>query len=428
MAHQSTPRFDLYAELGVDPQADAGTIEAAYQALVEHRDPEVARTASGRRMARLGVAREWLTDPERRSRYDASRARSAARSAARTRSSGREATATAAIGPAAIPWPAVDLERPATDLERPVTILEDRPSLSRRLPRALVALVVLALIAGAAAFAISMRPPSTGVAGSPTPSPEPAQTSLETPTAPPVPTIEPTAPATPIAIDPAALQQAAWDTIRALGAAAAAGDVSTAQAMLGDTAPGLRASGLRRATFPDVDPADISVTHSGDTYVAVAGGDRLTSIDGSTWTFDYADRPLAAYRSPSGEPVHDLWWSEADGRHHVYLRVALAAVSRSGVTVELAWSFDPSRPDDATYFRRAELLIGSVAFDGTPIAVTAAALPMRGVTILTSTATFAGVGIAAVPSRLGIGVTIAIRSPDGSSDRANETTFELQVR
>ena len=101
VARQSIPRIDLYGELGVDPSADAVEIEAAYRDLVD-RQPEVAGAAGVRRAARLRLAREWLTDTERRSRYDASRARAAIRAA------GRE---TAARAQDNIPWPAADLAR-----------------------------------------------------------------------------------------------------------------------------------------------------------------------------------------------------------------------------------------------------------------------------------------------------------------------------
>ena len=160
------------------------------------------------------------------------------------------------------------------------------------------------------------------------------------------------------------MQQAAWATIQALQAAAATGDVAAAQVILGSSAPGLRASGLRRATFPTIAADGISVQREGELYVALAGDGRLTSIDGITWTFDYGDRPLAAYKSPGAEPVHDLWWGESDGEHHLFLQVTVATISRSGVTANVNWSFDPSRPDDATYFRLAGIVISTVALDG----------------------------------------------------------------
>jgi hypothetical protein len=242
-----------------------------------------------------------------------------------------------------------------------------------------------------------------------------------------VPTILITAPpATEVPSDTVALQGAAWQTIQSLSAAAAAGDVEAAQALLGDTAPDLRASGLRRATFPDVEAGDIAIQRDGDLYTALAGIDRLTSTDGKAWTFDYADRPLAAYRSPAGEPVHDLYWLENDGKHDIYLSVGLVTLSTSGVTARVTWSYDPSRPDDATYFGNSQLTISSATLDGAPIPVTGSALPMVGVTSLTPTATLIGAGT--VPDQLAIGITVTNpRSADGS-DRAIESIFTLRVR
>jgi len=69
------PDFDLYAELGVDPGADRGRIDAAFRRLMKQHHPDVARdpVAGERRGKRLNIARHWLIDPERRGRYDRSR-------------------------------------------------------------------------------------------------------------------------------------------------------------------------------------------------------------------------------------------------------------------------------------------------------------------------------------------------------------------
>jgi len=233
-------------------------------------------------------------------------------------------------------------------------------------------------------------------------------------------------PATPAGPDSAALQQAARDTIQRLAAAGADGDVAAAQNLLGDSAPGLRASGLKRATFPEIAAGDISTQQEGGLYVALAGNDRLTSPDGLTWTFDYADRPLAAYVMPAGDPPYDMYWIENDGKHHLYLRVASATVSKSGVTVEFTWHYAPERPDDATYFRRAALLISSVTLDDTPIDVTATSMPMRSLTTLTSTATFTGVPT--VPDLLTIGVTVSNPRTAGGAARAIDVVFKLPER
>src|SRR6185295_19517139 len=128
----------------------------------------------------------------------------------------------------------------------------------------------------------------TGVAVNDTPTPPPAATTPPaTPTLlPPTlePTVAPTAPPpTAPGIDTAALQQSSWNTLQSLIAAAADGDVETAQTFLGDTAQGLRASGLRRAAFPSVTADQMTVSQDLDGYLAVADDtSRLTSADGTT--------------------------------------------------------------------------------------------------------------------------------------------------
>lgn len=73
------PEFDLYAELEVSERASVETIEAAWRSLAKRNHPDVAanHADAARRMARLNVARDWLTDSEQRRRYDASRKPSA---------------------------------------------------------------------------------------------------------------------------------------------------------------------------------------------------------------------------------------------------------------------------------------------------------------------------------------------------------------
>lgn len=69
------PAFDLYLELEVHYRASTETIEAAYRSLAKryHPDTSTGREAAAQRMVRLNVARDWLTDLERRARYDAMR-------------------------------------------------------------------------------------------------------------------------------------------------------------------------------------------------------------------------------------------------------------------------------------------------------------------------------------------------------------------
>lgn len=68
------PEFDLYAELKVASDADAGAIERAWRAGVRSVHPDRALSGNERaataRTARLNIAREWLMDPSKRARYD----------------------------------------------------------------------------------------------------------------------------------------------------------------------------------------------------------------------------------------------------------------------------------------------------------------------------------------------------------------------
>jgi curved DNA-binding protein CbpA len=68
------PAFDLYAELGVQRLADADAVESAWRAAMRRDHPDIAGApAATARAARLNVARDWLVDPVRRTRYDAVR-------------------------------------------------------------------------------------------------------------------------------------------------------------------------------------------------------------------------------------------------------------------------------------------------------------------------------------------------------------------
>jgi hypothetical protein len=78
-AAEPLPEFDPYEALGVEPWADAPTILAAWRAGISHSHPDLRRaddrahaTATAE-AARLNVARDWLLDPARRSRYDQAR-------------------------------------------------------------------------------------------------------------------------------------------------------------------------------------------------------------------------------------------------------------------------------------------------------------------------------------------------------------------
>jgi curved DNA-binding protein CbpA len=70
---ESIPDFDLYAELGVAPDADADAIRVAHREAVRQVHPDVRVDDEDDEAKRLNVARDWLTDPTRRARYDESR-------------------------------------------------------------------------------------------------------------------------------------------------------------------------------------------------------------------------------------------------------------------------------------------------------------------------------------------------------------------
>jgi hypothetical protein len=72
-----------------------GTIEAAWRSLMKRHHPDLGAASSTERSIRLNVAHDWLTDPVRRSRYDADRG------AARLRREAASAASAAASPPAA---------------------------------------------------------------------------------------------------------------------------------------------------------------------------------------------------------------------------------------------------------------------------------------------------------------------------------------
>ena len=65
------PAFDLYAELEVSERASRETIQAAYRSLQLRNHPDRLGGDTGARAVRLNIARDWLTDPDRRAQYDA---------------------------------------------------------------------------------------------------------------------------------------------------------------------------------------------------------------------------------------------------------------------------------------------------------------------------------------------------------------------
>lgn len=78
MSPEPIPAFDLYHELEVSPTASAATVDAAWRSLVKRHHPdtfatEADREAADARIRRLNIAHDWLSDPERRERYDRER-------------------------------------------------------------------------------------------------------------------------------------------------------------------------------------------------------------------------------------------------------------------------------------------------------------------------------------------------------------------
>jgi uncharacterized membrane protein len=453
VARQSIPRVDLYGELGVDPSADSDAIEAAYRELIE-RQPEGGGPGDVRRTARLRLARDWLTDTERRNRYDASRARAAVRAA------GKQATRPHFD----VPWPAADLARAEaeaaeeaaraaaeTTIAWSATPPDPMPAsaayaaappasapVRRRSRGPAVALgrVILVLAVAIATYLIAANlgwfntavsnPTATPQAQTPAPPSPTVATTLPPSIAP---TTAPTAPG-PSGVPLAVIQQGAFDTIQALIAAAKAGDVAAAQRYLGDSAPGLRASGLAQATFPLLEgPGAIGMARDGESYLAVLDdGTQLTSPDGLTWTFPYGNRPLAAYRS-SGKDIRDLWWTETDGKHHLYLRVTVATFSPQTVTATLTWTFDPARPDDATYFRRAAIDLTSLSFDDQPpVLIATQPVGIVDSTFVMTSAMLATPYAGDIPSQLVLEITVTNPRREGGAGREIPTTYTIPVR
>ena len=279
--------------------------------------------------------------------------------------------------------------------------------------------VIVTVLAFAAAM-LGVNRPQPATAGDVVTSPPAATQAVAGVTSAPAPT--PAATLTPPvdAIDPAqlrALQQGAHRTLRSLAAAAATGDVAAGRALLGDSAPGLRAAGLRKASFPDVAAADIAVVESGDQWIATAGVDRLVSRDGSSWTFDYGDRPLAIF---TGASERDLFWLAPDGRRDLYLRVTSVKASRDGLSVRFAWEYGPGA---TSYMNGASIEISSVTLGKQSMPLTGA----PSVTIGTGAraATTQVGGSVEIRSVLLIQVTVSPRTSGSEGARPISTVFDL---
>ncbi len=66
------PTDDLYARLGVSPDADTATIDRAWRGLLKRHHPDIAGSLSLELAKLINVAHDWLSQPARRARYDAS--------------------------------------------------------------------------------------------------------------------------------------------------------------------------------------------------------------------------------------------------------------------------------------------------------------------------------------------------------------------
>ena len=80
----TSPSNNLYEVLQVSPEANTEVIRAAYRTLARSQHPDVNPDPDAtRHMRRLNAAYHILSDPARRARYDAARARVTPRPAAR---------------------------------------------------------------------------------------------------------------------------------------------------------------------------------------------------------------------------------------------------------------------------------------------------------------------------------------------------------
>jgi curved DNA-binding protein CbpA len=70
---QPIPDDDLYRRLGVPSDAGIEAIEVAWRALLRRHHPDVAGPESTDLARRINVARDWLSDPALRARYDRER-------------------------------------------------------------------------------------------------------------------------------------------------------------------------------------------------------------------------------------------------------------------------------------------------------------------------------------------------------------------
>lgn len=223
-------------------------------------------------------------------------------------------------------------------------------------------------------------------------------------------------------IDPArlaALQAGAARTIERLAAAAKAGNVRAAQALLGDSAPHLDASGLEQATFPDVAARDIVVSGTDGHWLAFAAADTLTSTDGARWTFDYGERPIAVYARTSEHSMYFL----SGGRREIFVRVASVTLTRSTAIVSLDWRFPTSA--DAAAYTGFGLTMSSLTMGQRSYTVSRGPSARLGGDATKATLTFS---LRAIPASRGtIGVSV-VYDPGGQSSIIVGTPFKLVIR
>lgn len=114
------PGFDLYAELRISPSSTPAAIDAAWRSLVKRHHPDAqpsasdAGAAAANRIRRLNVAHDWLSDPNRRARYDRERV---LRADATWRRSSRPAASTPAYTGPRAPARAAGGDRPGVPPE-----------------------------------------------------------------------------------------------------------------------------------------------------------------------------------------------------------------------------------------------------------------------------------------------------------------------
>ena len=298
--------------------------------------------------------------------------------------------------------------------------------IGRRAPMVAASVSALALVVVFVALgsALLNGGPRIAVVGGATDVPSASLPNLASVPAPSLPTATPVPSSTPplAAIDPATLRglrAAISRTLATLSSAAAQGAVATAQPLLGSSAPGLRSSGLLRATFPNPAPSDIEVEPAGSGWIATVGGDTLTSADGTHWTFDYGDRPLAQFGSKT---VHTLYFN-APASHAINVTMSLVVINRSGVTLGFTWTYGPDARygNDGPYFAGAQLVVSSLTLGSKPMPITNGVVAELGTPALTGSLLVPGSDLRPATVR----VVIAVVQPNG--DRI-DTPISLTVR